>query len=212
MFHSDTRWNPFGLTPPCERYVPGYGEASAHFHVIGDHPGRHGGLESSIPFTGRPWSGTFFDVLQRGGLVTGLTESAGTITEVETSRTFLSYLHACAPESEPADREYAALEPAFDAELRAIAAHVLVPVGRRATQYVFGAHTARETDVEMADVHATEIRGSGWLVVPVREPADWTDGDADLVGDRLEAIRGRDYRREADLGRFGAGNDPYLVR
>ncbi|MEF8813464.1 MAG: uracil-DNA glycosylase family protein [Halovenus sp.] len=212
MFYSETLRNPFGLTPPCERYVPGYGDADAHFHVVGDHPGRHGGLESGIPFTGRPWSAEFFEVLQRGGLVTGVTESGGTITGVDTDRTFLSYLHACASEGEPTEREYTALEATFDAELRAIAAHVLIPVGRRATRYVLETHTARETDVEMADVHATEIRGSGWLVVPVDDPEGWADDDADRFAARLEAIRGRDYRREADLGRFLPGEEPYFVR
>jgi len=210
MFHSDTRWNPFGLRPPCERHVLGYGDADADFHIVGDHPGRHGGLESGIPFTGRPWSARFFGALQRGGLVTGVTESGGAITAVETSRTFLSYLHPCAVEGEPTD--YAALSAMFDAEVRAIAAHVLVPVGRRATRYVLETHTTREPAVGMAEVHATEIRGSGWLVVPVKAPAAWADGDAELFADRLRAVRDRDYRREADLGRFLPGDEPYFVR
>jgi len=212
MFYSETLRNPFGLTLPCEQSVPGYGNVDAHFHVVGDHPGRHGGLESGVPFTGRPWSGRFFDVLRRGGLVTDVTESGRAITAVETDKTFLSYLHACAAEGEPTDADYAGLEATFDAEVRAIAAHVLVPVGRRATEYVLRTHTARSADVEMADVHATEIRGSGWLVVPVRDPDGWADGDADRFAARLEAVRGRDYRREADLGRFLPGEEPYFVR
>ena len=44
--------NPFGLSPSCESFVPGYGDANADFHVVGDHPGVHGGCETGIPFTG----------------------------------------------------------------------------------------------------------------------------------------------------------------
>ncbi|MFB6308018.1 MAG: uracil-DNA glycosylase, partial [Haloarculaceae archaeon] len=45
------RSNPFGMQPPCESYVAGYGDANAHFHVVGDHPCVHGGAESGVPFT-----------------------------------------------------------------------------------------------------------------------------------------------------------------
>jgi len=34
---------------PCERFVPGYGDTRAHFHVVGDHPGVHGGLDAGVP-------------------------------------------------------------------------------------------------------------------------------------------------------------------
>ncbi len=37
---TDRLSNPFGMTYPCERSVPGYGDANAHFHVVGDHPER----------------------------------------------------------------------------------------------------------------------------------------------------------------------------
>ncbi|ELZ50615.1 hypothetical protein C465_05661, partial [Halorubrum distributum JCM 9100] len=43
-------------------------------------------------------------------------------------------------------------------------------------------------------------------------PADWTDGDADRLVDSLGELRSTDFRRESDLGRFVAGNEPYLVR
>jgi hypothetical protein len=46
---SETPQNPFGTDPQCERYVPGYGDVSADFHVVGDHsPG------SRRPRDGRP--------------------------------------------------------------------------------------------------------------------------------------------------------------
>jgi hypothetical protein len=64
----------------------------------------------------------------------------------------------------------------------------------------------------MDALHGEELLGAGWLVVPVRDPADWSDGDADRLTAALRALRSTDFRRESDLGRFVAGNDPYLVR
>jgi uracil-DNA glycosylase family 4 len=199
--------NPFGMDPPCERYVPGYGDANAHFHVVGDHPGVHGGAETGVPFTGTPAGRR----LQRALHDAGLLRSTGDEPTVE--NTFLSYLHTCVPEGEPTDDDYAAMEPFFDAELRAIAAHVLFPVGERATEHVVETCTAHDVDaLDVATLHATELRGSGWLVLPIREPSDWESDDAGRLVDAIDRLRSTDYRRETDLGRFVAGNDPYLVR
>jgi len=208
-FVSDAARNPFGIRPPCESFVPGYGDTAADFHVIGDHPGVHGGESSGIPFADRPWSGAFFDALERGGLVS-VTDEA-----LVTRRTFLSYLHMCVPDGEtPSERAYADAEAYFDAELRAITAHVLFPVGERATRHVFEQYTAREPDASL-DVparHAQELRGAGWLVVPVADPSGWDDGEADRLAERVARLLDSDYRQESDLGRFLAGNNPYFVR
>lgn len=201
------RSNPFGLQPDCEPFVPGYGDANAHFHVIGDHPGIHGGVESGIPFT-ESESG---ERLQRALATAGLLEAVGNPPVVD--KTYLSYLYMCVPDGELSDAEYAALEPLFDSELRAITAHVLLPVGERATRHVFSIATAVPPDnVDMDELHATEVMGSGWLVYPINEPAEWTDEDEKALVDALRALQETDYRREADLGRFGPSGDPYLVR
>jgi uracil-DNA glycosylase len=199
--------NPFGFEPPCDEYVPGYGDANAHFHVIGDHPGVHGGGETGYPFTEFDASERLQDALVEGGLLKG----AGAPPVVD--RTYFSYLHMCVPEGVPTGRDYADQEAFFDAELRAITAHVLLPVGERATRHVFSIGTAQDTeDVDMDERHATEIVGSGWLVYPVKDPAQWSDADErDLVA-ALEALHDRDYRRTADLGRFLPTDDPYMVR
>ena len=117
-------------------------------------------------------------------------------------------------ESVPDDEAYAALEPFFDAELRAIAAHVLLPVGRRATTHVLETYTARDVEAspEMETMHGTEVLGSGWLVVPVRDPGEWDDTHARRLIDALDELRSTDYRREADLGRFLGGDGSYYVR
>ena len=235
--------NPFGLSPECDRFVPGYGDANADFHVIGDHPGSHGGLETGVPFTGSAAGERFLDALVRAGLL----EAAGDEPTVDS--TFLSYLHMCeatgdrlGPDGAPTRASYDDMERFFDAEVRAIAAHVLLPVGERATRHVLEQYTAQahKTPIRMDDLHGREIRGSGWLVLPVKDPAEWTDSagseqtdlapagteptgatdggdapgtaDADRLVDSLATLRATDYRRESDLGRFIAGSDPYLVR
>jgi len=207
---TDRTSNPFGMTPACEQFVPGYGDANAAFHVIGDHPGVHGGIESGVPFTGRSENDRLQSVLQS----TGLFRETGDRPVVD--ETFLSYLHMCVPNpgGKPTDAEYLDMERFFDAELRAIAAHVLLPVGERATRHVLETYTAQawKTNIEMDTLHGTEIRGSGFLVLPIKEPADWSDDDAAQLREAIETLRSTDFRRETDLGRFIAGSDPYYVR
>lgn len=213
-FISRTDRDPFDLDPPCDRYVPGYGATNADFHVIGDHPGVHGGLTTGIPFTDRPWSERFFRALERGGLVDAVDLTAGTVTA---PRAFLSYLHTCEVEGEgPGADDYALLEPFFDAELRAITAHVLLPVGAVATAHVLTEYTARPVEsgpsIEMDALHGRELRGSGWLVVPIKDPGAWGADDADRLIEGLQTLRARDYRRESDLGRFLPDDQSYHVR
>ena len=292
--------NPFGMRPDCDRFVPGYGDANADFHVVGDHPGVHGGADTGVPFTNeaglrlqralveagllrsageRPAvertflsylhtcvaesdpspaayadMERFFDAELRaiaahpgvhGGLDTGVpftgTAAGGRLLDAlvdagllvsagdapEVASTYLSYLHMCAPEGHrldgdgsPTAASYDDMERFFDAELRAIAAHVLLPVGARATRHVLESYTAQahKTAIDMDALHGREIRGSGWLVLPIKDPAEWAPaaddrlGDAERLVDAVATLRSTDYRRESDLGRFIAGSDPYMVR
>ncbi len=207
---TDRTSNPFGMEPACERFVPGYGDANAAFHVIGDHPGVHGGTESGVPFTELPAVERLQSVLQSAGLL----QSTGEQPVV--NRTFLSYLHMCVPNPHetPTDAEYLDMERFFDAELRAIAAHVLFPVGERATRHVLETYTAQawKTTIDMDRLHGTEIRGSGFLVLPIKEPTTWSDDDECRLENAIGKLRSTDFRRETDLGRFIAGSDPYYVR
>ncbi|MHB9288031.1 uracil-DNA glycosylase family protein [Halobacteriales archaeon Cl-PHB] len=202
--------DPFDISPPCKRFVPGYGDANADFHVVGDHPGVHGGLEARIPFTGKPWSADFFEALAAAGLVESLRDG-----ELEVGHTYFSYLHACdAGEEGPTDADYAELDRFFDAELRAITAHVLLPVGERATAHVLSTYTAKGNafDRGMDALHGTEIRGAGWLVVPMKDPATWESGDADRLVTALLELQQTDFRQTTDLGRFVANEGTYFVR
>ncbi|WP_128905367.1 uracil-DNA glycosylase family protein [Halorubrum amylolyticum] len=225
---TDRTRNPFGMRPDCKSFVPGYGDANADFHVIGDRPGVHGGADAGVPFTGDPWSAAFLSALVEGGLIAGFDDAvpaADSMVEnptvddeaadpIRTDRTFFSYLHMCVADGVPDEASYDDMERFFDAELRAIAAHVLLPVGARATDHVLRQYTSRahKTAIDMDALHAEELLGSGWLVLPIKEPAEWTAGDGDRLAAALRELRSTDFRRESDLGRFIAGGDPYLVR
>ncbi|MFB6069726.1 MAG: uracil-DNA glycosylase family protein [Halanaeroarchaeum sp.] len=199
--------NPFDLDPPCERFVPGYGDANADVHVIGDHPGIHGGIETGIPFT----DSRAGDLLRSVLADVGLLEDPGPTADVQ--NLFLSYLHPCLPDGAPTPDSYRDMERFFDAELRAITAHVLVPVGDRPVRHVLEHFTTvPAADVAVADVHARELSSGGWLVIPVAEPTTWSDGDRVALLETLSSVLDRDYRRESDLGRFLTDPDPYLVR
>jgi uracil-DNA glycosylase len=196
---TDRTSNPFGMRPPFDRTpsgdraaVFGYGDANADFHLIGDHPGVHGGADTGVPFTGADGA-PLQDVFRELGFV------SGPRAEPVCEDLFCSYIHMCClPEGEtPTDDEYADLERYFDAELRAINAHILMPVGERATDHVLREYTTQRhrIDLDTAALHATEIRGRGFLIVPIRNPSEWEDTEREALLARLEAIRGRDYRQ-----------------
>nr|WP_282594628.1 uracil-DNA glycosylase family protein [Halomarina salina] len=216
------------MRPPCDQYVPGYGDANAVFHVVGDHPGVHGGAPTAdggvaaehgvdadatdLDGVGVPFTNESGLRLQRALAEGGLLDDPGLRPQVP--RTFLSYLHMCVVDGTPTDREYDEMERYFDAELRAIAAHVLLPVGERATRHVVAEYTARAEKVEydMAALHGTELRGSGFLVYPIRDPSEWEESDHQRLVQALRALQSTDFRREVDLGRFLPGGETYRVR
>ncbi|WP_254535086.1 uracil-DNA glycosylase [Halomarina litorea] len=232
---TDRTSNPFGMRPSCEAFVPGYGDANAEFHVVGDHPGVHGGAAtgtspdggSATVATARsdddsapesalrvPFTNEAGLRLQRALVEGGLLASAGPRPEV--NRTFLSYLHMCVPDDgeTPEERDYVEMERFFDAELRAIAAHVLLPVGERATRHVLANYTADDATgpLDMTALHGTEILGSGFLVYPIRDPGEWEEGDHDRLVGALHDLQSTDFHREVDLGRFLPGDDDWRVR
>ena len=187
------------MRPPFERQGPGevpatfgYGDANADFHLIGDHPGVHGGRTTGIPFTETESGAALLDVLREVGFVDGSTERP------RLTNLFCSYVHPCvlAGGRTPTTDEYDELERFFDAELRAINAHILIPVGERAIDHVLTEYTTlRHRFDDLADVHAMEIRGRGFLVVPSTDPSKWTPDDREALVSRLDAIRRSDYRQ-----------------
>lgn len=188
--------NPFGMQPPTSngRAVCGYGDPNADFHVVGDHPGVHGGIETGIPFTGTANA----DRLQRVLAAVGLMRSAPS-TRPDLRRTFLSYVHPSPPRQDdrPTASEYADLDRFFDAELRAVNAHILLPVGQIATDRLLERFTTQFQKVprSMDERHAREVRGRGFLVVPVKDPTNWSDNDESVLSEVLARLLASDYRQ-----------------
>ncbi|WP_435194419.1 uracil-DNA glycosylase family protein [Natronomonas sp. EA1] len=182
--------NPFGMRAGGPA-VYGYGDANADFHVIGDHPGVHGGVTTGVPFTENGAG----ERLQRVLAEVGLLAETGDRPVVDD--TFLSYAHCGVPEREPTDSDYADFERFLDAELRAINAHILLPVGDRPLRYTLQEHTsmAYRLPDSAAELHAQDIRGRGFMVLPVKEPTEWDDGDEEALVDTLTAILESDYRQ-----------------
>jgi uracil-DNA glycosylase family 4 len=207
------------MQPPCpcrctddtdRRAVFGYGDANADFHVIGDHPGIHGGAKTGVPFRGTRPGERLLETLGRAEMI-GYDGGS----DPDPKQCYLSYRHpCCVPVGEtPTEEEYTEFDRFLDAELRAISAHVLFPVGERTTRYVIGEHTtvALEATRDMDDLHATEIRGRGFLVVPVADPREW-DHHADDLIEAIDQLRSGDYEQMVDLGRFIPDSEPYFVR
>lgn len=213
---ADRLSNPFGMNPPCPNpcsddvpAVFGYGNPDADFHLVGDHPGRHGGRTTGIPFTESASSERLLAVLEE----VGLTEI--TAGQPRGGLLYMSYLHLCCPATgtDPDDGDYDRFEPFFDAELRAVAAHVLLPVGERALHHVieeFSSIPVSRIDSESA--HASDLSGRGFLIIPIRDPADWSGADEAQLRQTLSAVLASDYQQEADLTRFFPTNTQYLVR
>lgn len=201
--------NPFGMAVPGDGpAVYGYGDVNADVHVVGDNPGVHGGVAAGVPFTGTVAGRRLRRVLAAVGLLA----DAETVPPAVRSL-YLSYLHPAVPDGSPTETDYADQERFLDAEVRAITAHVIVAVGERAVEHAVTSYTAEAPPaVRLPAAHATEVGTGAFLVVPVAEPAGWTDAQETALRERLAAILARDYRRESDLGRFGPGGDPYFVR
>ena len=212
--------NPFGMRPPCphacrggggRRAVFGYGDANADFHVIGNHSADHGGAATGVPFTDDPAGERVLDVLEATGF---LADRDGADLTLENC--FCSYRYLCCvpPDGEPSPEQYRDFERFFDAELRAVAADVLVPVGEGATRHVLETYTAQAHRLgdDLASLHATEVRGRGFVVLPLREPLDWTAADEDAAVTAIEDLLAIDYHQLVDLGRFLADEGAYYVR
>jgi len=216
---TDRTSNPFGMRPPCETpctpgsvaAVYGYGDANADVHGVGDYPGRHGGRTPGVPFTETVAAGRLQSVLHEVGLF-----AAPYSDEPAVRNLFLSYLHMCCTPDDrrPTAAEYADMERFFDAELRAITADVIVPVGQRAVEHVLRSYTsqAHRHELDHRALHATELHGSGFLVVPLADPTGWDDDDRADAVERLRAVLDSNYQQLSDLGRFRPGGESYLVR
>ena len=195
--------NPFGMDTECEncpelcgprdRVVHGYGDVGGEFLVVGTRPNA-AAEANGVPFTGAGAGERVQSIFADLGFV----RSAPDATEPDVQNVFFTNLTRCRhPDREPTDREVETCEPFLNAEIRMINPQIIVPVGERPLRELAVAYTTRRPDSFDVDAeHATTIRGRGFELVPMKDPAAMTDAEADAFRDHMrENVLSRDYRQ-----------------
>jgi len=74
---------------------------------------------------------------------------------------------------------------------------IIVPVGERPLRELAVEYTTRRPDsFDIEAEHATTVRGRGFELVPMRDPASMTDDEADAFVEHMrENVLSRDYRQ-----------------
>lgn len=199
--NQDSPFNPFGMDETCENcpelaetrsnVVHGYGDVGAEFAFVGGFPDS-GADEVGIPFMGAGRE-TMLEILY----ATGFTESSPETTEPDLENAVLTYAARCHhPEREPTDAEFTNCEPYLNSEVRMINPEIIVAVGQHALEALAWEYTTRSAeDFDVEAEHATTIRGRGFEIVPMVEPADQSEKQTDAIIDHLLDVLGRDYRQ-----------------
>jgi uracil-DNA glycosylase family 4 len=197
----ETLRNPLGLDEACqncpvladcrERVVHGYGDVGADIVVVGETP-TAGTETTGIPFTGDETGQAVQALL--GDL--GFSTSPPTAEDPEIENAYLTYLTRCRhPDRAATDEEIGRCDPFLNAEVRMINPEVLIPVGERALRVLVADHTTLQEPPAIEEAHATEIRGRGFLLVPMCDPAGQTDADRQAWLDAMREVLEGDYRQ-----------------
>ena len=198
--NQETRQNPFGMDEECqncpalcesrETVVHGYGDVGAEFVVLGESPAA-GTDESGIPFTDER-ERELLDILAAVDMV-----ADPDAAEPELKNTFLTYVTRCRHPDRPAtDDEVLNCEPYLNSEIRMINPEILLPVGQAALEALaFEYTTLSEDELDIAERHATTIRGRGFEILPMIPPADQTDDQRTAFLDHFSDLLGQDYRQ-----------------
>ncbi|MFD1569138.1 uracil-DNA glycosylase [Halorubrum laminariae] len=195
--------NPFGMDEACENcpdlcgsrehVVHGYGDVGAEFLVVGTRP-TAAAEANGVPFTGADGG----EVVQSIFADLGFVRSPSDATEPDVQNVFFTSLTRCRhPDREPNDREVDTCEPFLNAEIRMINPQIIVPVGERPLRELAVEYTTRRPDsFDIEAEHATTIRGRGFELVPMKEPTEMSDDEADAFTTHLrQNVLSRDYRQ-----------------
>jgi len=192
--------NPFGMDEQCqncpelcetrENVVHGYGDVGAEFIVLGDSPAE-GADESGLPFTDER-ERELLDILDAVDMV-----EDPDADRPELKNTFLTYVTRCRhPERPATDDEVVNCEPYLNSEIRMINPEILLPVGQRPLEELaFEYTTLSEDELDIAERHATTIRGRGFEILPMIPPAEQTDEERTAFLDHFSDVLGQDYRQ-----------------
>ncbi|WP_415381568.1 uracil-DNA glycosylase [Halosimplex sp. TS25] len=206
--------NPFGMDEECtncpelvetrERIVHGYGDVGADFVVIGDQPSAAAD-ETGVPFAGD--QSLVWDILDRVGLVEGDPGAEEPIPD----EVYLTYVTRCRHPDRPAtDEEVTACEAYRSSELRMINPEIIVPVGQRAIEALAFQYTTKsEDELDVEELHATTMRGRGFELVPMLDPADQSPEETEAFVEHFADLLGTDYRQtKGRQGSLETGRGP----
>ncbi|WP_324758301.1 uracil-DNA glycosylase [Haloarcula sp. GH36] len=192
--------NPFGMDEDCqncealcesrEHVVHGYGDVSAEFLVLGEAPSATAD-ESGVPFTGEHERG-LLDILSAVDMCDDPDAAEPTLDNA-----FLTYVTRCRhPERGATDEEVRNCELYLNSEIRMINPELLLPVGQRALEALAFEYTTMSADeLDVAERHATTIRGRGFELLPMVTPAEQSDDQRTAFLDAFSEILGADYRQ-----------------
>lgn len=193
--------NPFGMDENCQNcpelcdtrkeIAHGYGDVGAEFLFVGERPSP-GANRTGIPFFGDERGEAFQEILRALGFVS---QDPGEQPELDNA--FLTLLTRCRhPERAPTDEEIRNCEPYLNAEIRMINPEIIVPVGERALREIATEYTTTPADeFDIEEDHASEIRGRGFELVPMIDPADQSDEQREEFLQAFSSLFGRDYRQ-----------------
>lgn len=200
--------NPMGMDEACENcpdltatrscVVHGYGQVDADFIFIGETP------TADADTAGIPFSGIAADLRVRSVLESlGFIEDA-TADTPDVENAYLTYLARCRhPDRPPTDAEVGRCDPYLTAEIRMINPEIIVPIGQRALRVIAAEYTTLDpTELSFPDHHATELRGRGFELLPMIDPARMTDQLETTFVHAFQETLDRDYRQTK--GRRGA--------
>ncbi len=176
-----------------EQVVHGYGDVGAEFLFVGESPSATA-EQTGVPFTGDEAGERVQSILGELGFV----RSEPDADEPDIQNAFVTYLTRCRhPKRGPTENEISTCEPFLNAEIRMINPHIIVPIGQAALEALAFDYTTRAADSFDIDAeHATTIRGRGFELVPMKDPAEQTDDDTEaFVEHVIENVFDRDYRQ-----------------
>jgi uracil-DNA glycosylase family 4 len=200
--NQEERSNPFGMDEDCgncpalcetrRQVVHGYGDVGADFVVVGEAPGADAD-RTGVPFTGDADGELVQEIL--GAL--GLSDSPPESVQPELHNVFLTYIARCHhPERPHTDEEVRNCELYLNGELRMINPEIIVAVGERPLSALALEYTTRSPDsFDVAEEHATTIRGRGFEIVPMLPPAEQSEKDTAELLEHMSELMGRDYRQ-----------------
>jgi uracil-DNA glycosylase len=217
--HQESQSNPFGMDEACqncpalaetrERVVHGYGDVGADFAFVGVGPG------PAADATGVPFADDrlVFEVIAAVGLTDadphGEWPDADAAPDLED--VFLTQVARCHhPDREATDEEVRNCEPYLSSEVRMINPEIIVPVGQRALEALaFEYTTMREADLDAARMHASPVRGRGFELLPMLDPADQDPADSAAFVEQFAEILETDYRQtKGRRGSLESGRGP----